>query len=415
MAQLEKAEVHVRVAEEAPAVEHSGEAEIIRFPEPLIVLAKRKSFIFKFVGAALILSIVTVFLLPKTYTAKTKIMPPQQNQSMGAMAALSQLGPLAALAGQGMGLRTPSDLYVALLRSDTVAYGLIDRFSLMSVYGKKLRIDARRRLEDRSEIIAGKEGVISISVDDRSPQRAADLANGYVEELEKLTKTLNMTEAGRRRLFFEREVKMANDDLANAEVAFKQTEEKTGLILLDSQSKAMIGSLTSLRAAIAAQEVKVQAMRSFATAENPDLVMAEQELATMRAQLERVERGQGKRSIADVPLENVPTAGLEYVRKYRDVQYHEALFTLLAKQYEAAKIDEARDTLFVQQLDKALRPEKHSWPKRFIVVLVATIFALLLAIMVAFYLENIERANEDPQFAAGLQLFQFYLRGRQKS
>ena len=415
MAQLEKAEVHVRVAEEAPAVEHSGEVEISRFPELLIVLAKRKSFIFKFVGTALILSIVTVFLLPKTYTAKAKIMPPQQNQSMGAMAALSQLGPLAALAVPGMGLRTPSDLYVALLRSDTVAYGLIDRFSLMSVYGKKLRIDARRRLEDRSEITAGKEGVISISVDDRSPQRAADLANGYVEELEKLTKTLNMTEAGKRRLFFEREVRMANDDLANAEVAFKQTEERTGLILLDSQSKAMIGSLTSLRAAIAAQEVKVQAMRSFATAENPDLVMAEQELTTMRAQLERVERGQGKRSVADVPLENVPTAGLEYVRKYRDVQYHEALFQLLAKQYEAAKIDEARDTLFVQQLDKALRPEKHSWPKRFILVLVATILALPLAIMAASYLENIERANEDPQFAAGLQLFQFYLRGRQKS
>jgi uncharacterized protein involved in exopolysaccharide biosynthesis len=415
MAQLEKAEVHVRVAEEAPAVEHSGEAEIIRFPEPLIVLAKRKSFILKFVGTALILSIVTVFLLPKTYTGKTKIMPPQQNQSMGAMAALSQLGPLAALAGQGMGLRNPADLYVALLRSDTVAYGLIDRFSLMSVYGKKLRIDARRRLEDRSEILAGKEGVISISVEDRSPQRAADLANGYVEELEKLTKTLNMTEAGRRRLFFEREVKMANDDLANAEVSLKQTEEKTGLILLDSQSRAIIGSLTSLRAAIAAKEVQVQAMQSFATAENPDLVMAERELATLRTQLDRLERDQGKRAIADVPIESIPKAGLEYVRKYRDVQYHVALFQLLAKQYEAAKIDEARDTLFVQQLDKALPPEKHSWPKRSIVVLVATILALLLAIMAAFYLENIERANEDPQFAAGLQLFQFYLRGGQKS
>jgi uncharacterized protein involved in exopolysaccharide biosynthesis len=159
----------------------------------------------------------------------------------------------------------------------------------------------------------------------------------------------------------------------------------------------------------------VQAIRSFATTENPDLVLAEQELATMRAQLDRLERGRGKRSVADVPIENVPTAGLEYIRKLRDVKYHEALFTLLAKQYEAAKVDEAKDTLFVQQLDKALRPEKHSWPKRFILVLVVTILALFLAIMAASYLENIERANEDPQFAAGLQLFQFYLRGRQKS
>jgi tyrosine-protein kinase Etk/Wzc len=415
MAQLEKTEVHVRVAEEAPVAEAAEQLEGIHFAEHLIVLAKRKSFIFKFVGSALILSTVTAFLLPKTYTAKTKIMPPQQNQSMGAMAALSQLGPLAALAGQGMGLRNPGDLYVALLRSDTVAYGLIDRFSLMSVYGKKLRVDARLRLEDRSKITAGKEGVISISVDDRSPQRAADLANGYVEELEKLTKTLNMTEAGRRRLFFEREVRMANDDLANAEVAFKQTEEKTGLILLDSQSKAMIGSLTSLRAAIAAQEVEVQAMRSFATAENPDLVMAEQELATMRAQLERVERGQGKRSIADVPLENVPTAGLEYVRKYRDVQYHEALFQLLAKQYEAAKIDEARDTLFVQQMDRAAPPEKKSWPPRSVFVFSVTILALLVAIGVAFSMESMEQAKQDPRFAERLEVLKSYLRSGQKS
>jgi tyrosine-protein kinase Etk/Wzc len=414
MAQLEKAEVHVRVAEEAPA-EHGGEVENIHFPEPLIVLAKHKSFISKFVGIALTLSIITALLLPKTYTAKTKIMPPQQNQSMGAMAALSQLGPLAALAGQGLGFRNSSDIFVALLRSDTVANDLIDRFSLMSVYNKKLRLDARRKLEDGTLIIVGKEGVISISVDDRSPQRAADLANGYVEELEKLTKTLNMTEAGKRKLFFEREVKMANEDLASAEVAFKQTEEKTGLILLDSQSKAMIGSLTSLRAAIAAQEVKVQAMRSFATAENPDLVMAEQELTTMRAQLERVERGQGKRSIADVPLENVPTAGLEYVRKYRDVQYHEALFQLLAKQYEAAKIDEARDTLFVQQMDKAFPPEKKSGPLRAVIVLTTTFLALLVAIGVVFFLESLERAKEDPHFAARFQLLRFYLSRSRKS
>lgn len=418
MAQLEKTEVELRVTEEAPATQLDTEqVDRFRFPESLIVLAKRKSFIIKFVGVAVILSLIGAFLLPKTYTAITKVMPPQQNQSMGVMAALSQLGPLAALAGQsvGVGLRNPSDIYVAMLHSDTVANGLIDRFSLMSVYSKKLRIDARRRLADQSEIVAGKDGVISISVDDHDPQRAAGLANGYFEELEKLTKTLNMTEAGKRRLFFEREVRMQNEELANAEVAFKQMEEKTGLILLDSQSKAIIGSLTSLRAAIAAQEVKVQAMRSFATSENPDLVLAEQELATMRAQLDRLERGQGKRSVADVPIENVPTAGLEYVRKYRDVAYHEALFQLLAKQFEAAKIDEARDTLIVQQMDKATPPEKKSGPHRVLIVLSVGILALLVAIMIALVWESLERAKEDPQFTDRFQMFQFYLRGKHKS
>jgi capsule polysaccharide export protein KpsE/RkpR len=252
-------------------------------------------------------------------------------------------------------------------------------------------------------------------VDDHSPQRAADLANAYVEELEKLTKILNITEAGKRRLFFEREVKMENDDLASAEMALKLTQEKTGLILLDSQSKAMIESVTSLRAGIAAQEVKVQAMRSFATTENPDLVLAEQELTTMRSQLDRLERGGGKRSIADVPIENVPTLGLEYIRKLRDVKYHEALFALLAKQYEAAKIDEARDALIVQQLDRAAPPERKSGPHRFLIVLAITILASLVATIVALFVESVERAKEDSQFATRYQLFQYYLRGQQKS
>jgi uncharacterized protein involved in exopolysaccharide biosynthesis len=415
MAQVQKAEVHVRVAEEAPVAEAAEQLERIHFPEQLIVLAKRKVFISKFVGIAVILSVITVFLLPKTYTATGKIMAPQQNQSMAATAMVSQLGPLAALVGQGVGLRNPSDIYVAMLRSDTVANGLIDRFSLMSVYNKKLRIDARRRLADRTEISAGKEGVISISVDDRNPQRAADLANGYVEEVEKLTKTLNVTEASKRRLFFEREVKMENDSLADAEVALKQTQEKTGLILLDSQSRAMIESVTSLRASIAAQEVKVQAMRSFATTENPDLVLAEQELATMRAQLDRLERGGGKRSIADVAIENVPTVGLEYIRKLREVKYHEALFALLAKQYEAAKIDEARDALIVQQLDKAVPPEKKSGPYRLLIVLAITLLAVMVACVGAFWMEAMEQAKEDSQFAARLQLFKFYLLGERRS
>jgi tyrosine-protein kinase Etk/Wzc len=418
MAQVEKAEVHVRVAEEVPPVAEAAEqAERIHFPEYLIILAKRKFFILKFAGIAAVLSSVAALLLPNTYTGNAKILPPQQNQSMGAMAAaaLSQLGPLAALAGQGLGVRNPNDVYVGMLQSDSVANGLIDRYSLMSVYGKKLRVDARRQLADRSEISAAKNGVITITVDDRNPQRAADLANGYVEELEKLTKALNITEAGKRRLFFEREIKMENDNLAAAEVALKQTQEKTGLILLDSQSKAMIESVTSLRAGIAAQEVKVQAMRSFATAENPDLVLAEQELTTMRAQLDRLGRGQGKRSIADVPIENVPTAGLEYVRRLREVKYHEALFTLLAKQYEAAKIDEARDALIVQQMDKATPPERKSGPHRLLIALTVTVLAVMVACVGAFWMEAMDQAKEDSQFAARLQLFKFYLLGERRS
>src|SRR5712691_772303 len=415
MTPRDKAELDLKLTEEAPAAATSAEIEKIHFPDHLIILAKRKWFIFKSVVCAAVLSAGISLLLPKTYTASAKIMPPQQNQSMGAMAALSQLGPLAALAGGGLGLRTPSDLYVAMLRSRTVADNLIDRYSLMNVYRKTLREDARLQLTGHTEMLAGKDGVISIFVDDRDPRRAADLANGYVDELEKLTKTLAVTEASKRRLFFEREVKMASDDLANAEVALKQTQEKTGLILLDSQSRAMIESLTSLRARVAAEEVLVQQMRTFAAPENPQLIREEKALEALRDQLNRLEGGQGKRLFADVPIQNVPSAGLEYVRKYRDVKYREALFELLAKQYEAAKIDEARDSLIVQQLDKAIVPERKSWPPRTALVLASTLLALIVAIVAVFFLEAMERGKEDTQFMAQFRLFRFYLLGRNKS
>src|SRR5262249_43286725 len=378
-------------------------------------------FILKFAGAVTILALVISLLLRNTYTAVAKIVPPQQNQSLATTAVLSQMGPLATLAGQGLGLRSPSDLYVGMFHSRTIADSLIDRFSLTSVYKEwfdwkeKRRVDARKILEERTHIIAAKDGIISISVDDKDPRRAAGLANAYVEELEKLTKTLAVTEAGKRRAFFERETKMAMDDLAAAEQALKETQEKTGLIMLDPQSRAMIESLTALRAQIAAKEVQIRSMRSFATAENPDLARAEQELAALREQSAKLEMGNGKRSIADLPIENVPAAGLEFVRKLREVRYREALFELLAKQYEVAKIDEARDALIVQQLDVAVVPEKKSGPPRALIVALSAVLALLLAILAAFFMERLEKAKEDPQFSAQFHLFRFYMRGRHKT
>jgi tyrosine-protein kinase Etk/Wzc len=300
-------------------------------------------------------------------------------------------------------------MYVAMLKSRTVADALIDRFSLMNIYHKKLREETRRRLEDLTQIAAGKDGIISISVDDRSPGRAAEMANAYIDELEKLTRTLAITDAGKRRIFFEREVKAANDELATAESQLKQTEETTGIIQLDSQARVMLEAYADLRGQVAAKQVEIQAMRSFATAENPDLIRAQQELAALQTQLSRFERGQGTRSPTDLALEKVPGAGLEYVRKFREVKYRETLFELLAKQYEAARIDEARDASVIQVMDKAVPPEKRSWPKRGLFVLAVTLFALLLGILLAYVTESLKRTKEDPQFAAKWHLLKAYL------
>lgn len=399
MPQQEKQELDLSVAEE----------ERPHFLEPLIVLARRKFFILYFVAGAVLLSVVAVLLVPQYFTANAKILPPQQNQSMST-AMLSQLGQLAPLIGaSNLGIRNPNDMYVAMLRSRTVADNLIERFSLMSVYGKKNRMDTRRRLEELTEIAAGKDGIISISVDDRSPGRAAQIANAYVEELERLTRTLAVTDAGKRRLFFEREVKAANEELSAAELSLKQTEERTGIIQLDSQSKVMLQAYADLRAQIGLKQVQVQSMRSFATPENPDLVRAEQELKALQSQLGRFERGQGSRSTADLALDKVPGAGLEYVRKLREVKYREALFELLARQYEAARIDEARDASVIQTLDQAIPPEKRSSPKRTLIVLTVTLLAFLLAVLSVYVLEGLEHMAQDPQSAARWQLLKMYL------
>lgn len=414
MAQTQQADV--RIGDQPPAAEAGGQDEGSRVLDMLIVVAKRKWFVLKFVGAAAALAILVSLLLPNLYTGETRIMPPQQNQSMSITAMLGQLGPLASLAGKDMGLlKNPSDLYVSVLQSRTVADDLIDRFSLMRVYDQKYRVDTRRRLADRSGIKAEKDGTITVTVEDRDPQRAADLANAYVDELQRLTKTLAVTEASRRRIFFEQEMKHASDDLANAEEALKATQEKTGIIFLEPQSKAMITMAASLRAQVAVKEAEVASMRSYATPDNPDLVRAQQELAALQGQVAKLEGGPGKRGIGDIPLEDVPSAGLEYIRKYRNVMYHQALYELLTKQYEAARIDEGRDSVMVQQLDPALRPEKKSSPKRGLIVLTVTFLALLLAILVVFVQEWLERAREDPQFTTRVQLLRFYLRGRRQA
>ncbi len=417
MAQQEKKELELHVSEEVPLTQLLEDGDKRHFLEPFIILAKHKFFILCFVAGAAFLSVVVSLLLPVYYSANAKILPPQQSQSI-ASAMMSQLGQLAPLigaaAGKDMGIRNPNDMYIAMLRSRTIGDAMVDRFSLMSVYKTKMRVDARLHLDGVTEIVTGKDGVISISVDDRDPVRAAAMANGYIDELEKLTRTLAVTDAGKRRIFFEREVKVANEDLSTAEVALKQTMETTGIIQLDSQSKVVLEAYASLRAQVVNKEVQVQAMRSFATPENPDLKRAEQELAALRTQVDHLEHGQGGQSMADIALEKVPAKGLEYIRKLREVKYRETLFELLAKQYEAARIDEAKDSAIIQTLDTAIPPERKSRPKRAYIVVSITLLAALLAMLWAYTSEAIGRAKEDPQHHARMQLLKMYLTSGRK-
>jgi tyrosine-protein kinase Etk/Wzc len=235
-------------------------------------------------------------------------------------------------------------------------------------------------------------------VTDKDPRRAAEMANAYVDEYKKLSATIAVTEASQRRLFFEQQLVQAKESLADAEEALKRTQQKTGLIQLDGQARAVIESVAELRGKVAAKEVQLRAMRQFASEQNPDLQLAEQELAGLQSELSRMGSGAGGAS-GDflMPKGSVPQAGLDYVRKLRDMKYNETIFELLAKQFEIAKIDEARQGSVVQLVDKAIMPDKKSSPQRLLIVAASTLVGFVLALFWVLFSEALRFARKDPK------------------
>ena len=304
-----------------------------------------------------------------------------------------------------------------MLTSRTIEDNLINRFDLRKVYRAKTYQDARKKLDKRSEILDTKEGLISVSVTDNDPKRAAEIANAYVEELYNLNQNLAITEASQRRLFYERQIKAEQKELSAAELALKQAQEKSGLLQPDAQGRAIIASIADLRAQVASHEVQLQTMRSYATPNNPDLKRAETELAGLRGQLAKLERSDAAAGNGDIaiPARQMPEAELEYLRRAREVKYHEALYDFLGKQLEAARIDEGQNAVLVQVVDRAVEPEKKSGPKRMLIVLVSTITAFLLACVGVLVAELLRRKQQDPHEAARLGLLRHALKFSSRS
>jgi tyrosine-protein kinase Etk/Wzc len=377
----------------------------------MILLARRKRLILSVTLGAVVVSGIVSLLLPKYYTASTKILPPQQSQSASSLI-LSQLssagaGPLAALSAGGLGLKKPTDIYLGILKSRSVEDALIGRFDLQRVYKEKFLSLTRKQLENATEIETEKEGLISISVEDKDPKRAAALVMAYVSQLRELTQHLAVSEASQRRLFFEDQMRQAKDSLSIAEMALKESEQKTGMIQLEGQAKALIEAVGTLRAQIAAKEVEIQAMSSFATDQNPQKVMAQQQLIGLKAQYAKLVK-QGGFSEGDplVAMGNVPALGLEYLRRLRDVKYSETIFELLAKQFEAAKIDEAREAALIQVVDPAVEPDRKSSPRRAIIIALSTVVSIFLVVLYCLLAELLRRLRQFPEHAQRLRIFQ---------
>ena len=373
-----------------------------------IILAKRKTLVFGLPVFAAIVAAIVSFFLPSIYTATAQVFPPQPSQN-AAGAILSQLGNLSGVGGGIGGLSKPqNDLYMGMLRSRTISDTLIERFDLKTVYEVTYQSQARDRLAKETGIASGKDGIILIAVDDKDPKRAAAIANAYVDELLKLTNVLAISEASLRRLFFERQFAQSKDNLAKAEANVRQALAKGGLVKVDDQGKAMVEITARLRAQLAVKEVNLGTIRSYAAEGNPELQKALKELESLKREIARLE-GEGRPA---GPASTTDSRGIDSLRLLRDMKYYETVYELLAKQFELAKIDEAKESPVVQVLDRAVEPDRRSKPSRRLIVMLSAFIALFVAIAIACTLEALTRARNDPDQGARMLTLKRYLSWR---
>ena len=329
------------------------------------------------------------FAIPPTFTAKTQFLPPQQQQSAAA-SMLASLGALGGLAGAATGLKNPADQYVAFMKSVSVQDALIDRFKLIEKYEAKLKTDARLALTSNLRIASGKDGLISVEVDDVDPKFAADLANAHVEELRKLLSRLAVTEAQQRRMFFEKQLEQSKDNLAKADLALKSSGINSSV--LKSSPASAVEAVARLKAGISVQEVKLGAMRNYLTENSPEFKQALSELGSLKAQLAKAEKE-----------EPADKGASDYVSRYREFKYQETMFELFAKQFELAKVDESREGAVIQVLDVAQPPERKAKPKKALIAVIATLasgFGLLLFVFVRNAIRN---ASQNPETSDRIQ------------
>jgi tyrosine-protein kinase Etk/Wzc len=349
----------------------------------LVVLAAKARLIVGGVLAAVALTVVLVCVMPSTYTATTVILTPQSVPSSAAAllgglgGSGSSLGSLASLASDGQ-FRSPSDTFLGVLGSRTVADDLIQRFDLRHVYRQRTMVDTRKALAKHTKVEVTRGYLIRISVEDHDVERAVSLANGYVGALYRVNAKLALTTGSQRRLFLEQQVKTERSSLEQSEDAFRQIQQKTGVIQLAGQAELTLRSIAQIRANISAKEVQIQMLRATATEQNPELQRIEIEASVLRDQLAKAESSSPSDDSYFVSAGRIPQAGLEYVRKARDLRYHEALFEALAREYEAARQEEAKSPAVIQIIDPAIAPDKRSWPPRTLLVLLAALVSCMV-------------------------------------
>lgn len=374
-----------------------------------LVLAAGRKTIFKttawFAGGSIVLSL----LMSNVYTGKTSLIPPSNNQLSAQSAVAAQVGALLGGGGGGLAaaLKNPADLWVALLKSDSVEAFVIRENNLMEVFNAKNMAIAIKTLEGASKINADKAGLITVEVDNKDPELAAKIANSYVSGLTELNKRLVFSQAGQKRLFFEQQLQLARDGLANAEHTVAEQLQNQGVVPDDIRKRlktiprAADETAAQLRGQIAAKELQISAMKSYATDQNLSLIQAQQELAALQdklSNLQGLDAAQPPNSEAVTPG-SPQQAQLIIQKAIQDIRYYDSYIQILMDQYEQARLDESKEPMVLQVVDVATTPEIKSKPKRALIVIISTMAGFFLSILWVFLRNALNKAEADPETA----------------
>lgn len=360
------------------------------------ILLRHRKFIGSSVGAAFLFSIILSLLWPKMYEATARVLPPQENNNAISALLSNSDNPLSGLAGSLIGNQSTAALYVGIMKSRSVADALIEKFNLIDLYSKKYIEDVYAKLEDRSTFkISKKDQIITVSVLDRDPKRAADMANTYVDMLDQTNRKLNITQGKRKRLFLEDRLQEVRTDLDKAEMELKAFQEKYNLVSIEEQAKVAIEGAAEIKGQIIAAQTELEVLKQFGTEKQIEAVMLKAKIEELTKQLDTIEQGikpgnnisnpstTKKGSNFYIPFDDLPRLGLQLMRLTREAKIQEKLFELLTAQYEMARIEEAKDVDTIQVLDRAILPEKKVSPKRTRIVISLTLLAFIITTIIA--------------------------------
>ncbi len=397
------------------------EPDLLEVPQPeerdrensvdrLRVLWDNRALLYRWAVIGLVASTIIVFLIPSRYTSTTRLMPPDKaGQGLASMvAALGKGGDISSLGTELLGVKTSGDLFVGVLKSETVQNALVNKFDLRRLYSEKRWEDARKKLEDRTDVTTDrKSGIITIKVTDRSPQRAAEMGREYVEQLNRVVISLDTGSAHRERIFLEGRLKEVQQDLESAEKDFSQFASKNAALDVKEQGRAMIGAAGELEGELIAAETELEGLRQIYTSNNVRVRSLEARIAEYKRQLQKMggQSGGTSEAVPDaaaggqtsdlVPsIRQLPILGVTWSDLYRRTKVEETVFETLTKQYEMARVEEAREVPSIKVLDVAGVPEKKSFPPRAVLIFVGIILAVAAA--GAWSIWSVRWKNVDP-------------------